>query len=102
MEITYAPPKFTDGKVVALVDVELVDGIVVRGFRIVKGNDGPFAAVPSRSYEADDGQTKWYPLVLFSSPELKERFQSELLEGYQQWNKTRDSGDGRDENAPPF
>lgn len=101
MEILFSVPKFTDGKVIALVDVELAEGIVVRGFRIIEGSDGPFAAVPSRSYEAD-GQTKWYPLVIFSSSELKERFQSRLLDGYSQWNETRDSGNGRAEGAPPF
>ena len=93
MEIVYSPPKFTDGKVIALVDIEFTEGITVRGFRIVEGPSGPFAALPSRSYEAD-GKTKWYPLVVFSSQELRDRFQSELLDGYYRWNKTRDLSDG--------
>jgi DNA-binding cell septation regulator SpoVG len=101
MEATFSEPKFTDGKVIALVDVELREGIVVRGFRIVDAGNGPFASVPSRPYEME-GQTKYYPMVVFSSQELKERFKSDLLERYHQWNKTRDSGNGRDEGPPPF
>ena len=35
MEVLFSAPKYTDGKVIALVDVELAEGIVVRGFRII-------------------------------------------------------------------
>jgi DNA-binding cell septation regulator SpoVG len=98
METTFSEPKFTDGKVIALIDVELVEGIVVRGFRIVDAGNGPFASVPSRPYETD-GQTKYYPMVTFSNQDLKERFKAELLERYQQWNKTREPGNGRDDGS---
>lgn len=113
MEIVFSPPKYTDGKVIALADIELAEGIVVRGFKIVDCDNGLFAAVPSRSFMAD-GKTKWYPLVVFSSPELKEGFQSEVLDRYHHWNKNRDSmeqaplvemkagNSDRDESAPPF
>jgi stage V sporulation protein G len=101
MEIVFSSPRYTDGKVIALVDVEIVEGIVVRGFRIIEGPSGLFAALPSRSFE-DDGRTKWYPLVVFSSSELKERFQTELLDAYHQWNKTRGADSDSSESAPPF
>lgn len=102
MEIAFSQPRYTDGKVIALVDVEILEGIVVRGFRIIEGSTGPFAALPSRSYEDDDGKTKWYPLVVFSSSERKERFQSELLDAYHQWIRTRDTDSDRSGSAPPF
>jgi DNA-binding cell septation regulator SpoVG len=113
MEVTFNPTKNKEGKVLAFAAVEVTDGIVVRGFRIVDGGKGVFAAVPSQGSTLD-GKTRYYNQVVFADSEQKERFLAELLEDYYRWLKTRDSMEqgpvvemtagntGRDESVPPF
>ena len=112
MEATFYPSRY-DGKVLAYADVELTKGIMVRGFRVVNGKKGVFASAPQKPFVVG-GETRWASQVLFSDPELKERFLAEILDAYQQWLKGRggvlldEGGNGREierggENSgPPF
>jgi DNA-binding cell septation regulator SpoVG len=113
MEATFYPTRNKEGKILAFAAVEITDGIVVRGFRIVNGSKGVFAAVPSQG-GSNDGKPKYYNQVAFADSEHRDRFLAELLEEYYRWLKTRDSmeqgpvvelnegNSGRDESAPPF
>ncbi len=40
METKFYPPTIKDGKILAFADVDIVEGITVRGFRIVNGDNG--------------------------------------------------------------
>jgi DNA-binding cell septation regulator SpoVG len=87
METTFFPSKVS-GKVLAFADVEVTRGIVVRGFKVVNGRKGLFASAPQRSYVVG-GETRWSSQVVFSDPDVKERFLAEILDAYQQWLKSR-------------
>ncbi len=97
MDPSFYLPKTKDGKIVAFADVDLAGGVIVKGFRIVRKDQGLFAAVPSRSFVVE-GKTRWVPQVVFSSPELRQQFLSTLLDRYQRWERgegrSREGGDG--------
>lgn len=84
MEIRFYAPKVRGGKIVAFADVTVGEGIIVRGFRIIDGEKGLFAAVPSRSFTVE-GSPRFINQVLFTTPDLRERFLGELLAGYRRW-----------------
>ena len=86
METSFHEPRYKDGKTVALVDVEVAEGVVVKGFRVVKGDKGLFAMVPSKSVQVQ-GETRYYKQVTFASLEIRDRFLGELLEAYRRWEK---------------
>lgn len=89
MDTSFYLPKTKDGKIVAFADIDVAHGIIVKGFRIVRSDEGLFAAVPSRSFTVE-GKTRWIPQVAFSSPELRQRFLAELLDDYHRWEQERD------------
>lgn len=88
MEAKFSEPKFKDGKILAFADVDLATGVTVRGFRVVSGEQGVFAAVPSKPITVE-GKTRYMNQVVFSDPALKERFLSELLDSYHSWEQHR-------------
>lgn len=88
MQASFYEPKYKDGKILAFADIDLADGVIVRGFRVVDGAKGLFAAVPTRGVVVS-GQTRYMNQVVFARPELKERFLSELLEAYRLWQDER-------------
>jgi DNA-binding cell septation regulator SpoVG len=101
MDASFYLPKTKDGKIVAFADVDLSGGVIVKGFRIVRRDQELFAAVPSRSFTVE-GKTRWVPQVVFSSPEIRRRFLSTLLDRYQRWEQGEDrSGVGDDGGAAP-
>jgi DNA-binding cell septation regulator SpoVG len=87
MIVTFYPPK-KDGKIIAFADVMVADGITIRGFKVINGDKGLFAAVPSRGFEVE-GETRWANSVVFADSELRERFLSKLLEDFHRWDKSR-------------
>jgi stage V sporulation protein G len=95
MEARFHPARVKGSKILAFADVVVAEGIVVRGFRVVNGEKGLFAAVPSRNSTVG-GSPKWINQVVFATPELRERFLGELLESYHQWAS---SGGGADRES---
>lgn len=91
MEATFYAPRFKDGKILALADVEIADGVIVKGFRVVNGDKGLFAAVPSKSVQVQ-GETRYFNQVAFTGPEIKERFLAALLEAYARWEQEKKEG----------
>lgn len=89
MDAVFQPSRFKDGKILAFADVDVANGVIVRGFRIVRSDNGPFAAVPSRGVSTG-GQTRYYPQVSFASTEVRDRFLGRLLEAYERWTKDRE------------
>jgi DNA-binding cell septation regulator SpoVG len=110
MKVEFSLPKIRDTKIRAFADVTVADGIIVRGFRVADGSNGVFAAVPSKSINVGGEQRYWH-LVAFTSPEIRDRFLAELLEDYHRWRKSEIErispsapAAGKDEAAaePPF
>jgi len=86
MEARFYEPKNKDGKILAFADVVLADGITMRGFRVVSGVNGMFAAVPSRPVTVD-GKTQYWNQVVFATDERREQFLAELLRDYEMWKQ---------------
>jgi DNA-binding cell septation regulator SpoVG len=51
------------GKVVAFFSVEWPGKMTVNDCKLVQGNNGVFAAMPSREYIDKQGEKKWQPVV---------------------------------------
>lgn len=88
MNANFYEPKYRDGKILAFADVDVANGVIVKGFRLVRGERGLFAAVPSRAFQVD-GRKRYYAQVAFSSTEVRDRFLARLLEAYLEWEKKR-------------
>ena len=88
MEAKFYEPKYKDGKIVAFADIDLADGITIRGFRVIDGANGLFAAVPSKPVTVD-GQTEYVKQVVFDTNDHREEFLAKLLNDYQAWTQNR-------------
>lgn len=78
------------GKIVAFVNVTY-GFMVLKDFKIVKGNDGLWVAPPSRSYRDEDGETRWTDTIWIPDIRDKKAFQAEVLAQFQEnENRTRE------------
>ena len=84
MQAKFYEPKNKDGKIQAFADVDIVEGVTVRGFRVVNGDNGLFAALPSRPVTVD-GQTRYMNQLVFADGDRREAFLKELLAAYASW-----------------
>lgn len=96
MDMRFTTPKLTDTKIAAFADVTVAEGITVKGFRVVNGEHGLFVAVPARTYTVD-GNPRFVNQVVFATAELRDRFFTEVLEGYKRWKQNNG-----DEKEVPF
>jgi len=88
MEAKFYEPKYKDGKIVAFADIDLAEGITIRGFRVINGANGLFAAVPSKPVTVD-GQTQYMKQVVFDTNDHREEFLAKLLHDYEAWAHNR-------------
>ena len=88
MVAKFYEPKYKDGKIVAFADIELAEGITIRGFRVINGANGLFAAVPSRPVTVD-GQTQYMKQVVFDTNDHRDEFLAKLLLDYEAWRQNR-------------
>ncbi len=88
MEAKFYEPKYKDGKIVAFADLDLAEGITIRGFRVINGANGLFAAVPSRPVTVD-GQTQYTKQVVFDTNDHRDEFLAKLLLDYEAWRQNR-------------
>jgi DNA-binding cell septation regulator SpoVG len=86
MKVDFQPPKGRDTKILAFADVTLSEGVVVRGFRITDGSNGMFVGIPSKAISINGEQRYWHQIA-FTTPEIRERFLSDLLEEFHRWRK---------------
>lgn len=101
MDASFYEPKYKkDGKIVAFADVDVAGGLIVRGFRVMRGEKGLFASVPSKSFIVE-GRTRYAPQVLFSTPELRTRFLEKLLDAYRKWEDGRSGAEASVSSHPP-
>lgn len=69
------------GKLRAYFDLE-TPKLIVRGMKLLEGNDGNlWAATPSRQYEKD-GQRKYAPIVEITDQELRDKISSLARQAY--------------------
>lgn len=73
--------KLSGGKTLAFFDIETDDGILIKGFRIVDGNNGKFIASPDE--KGKDG--KYYETVTLPK-EMKVQLEKMALAEYEKKN----------------
>ena len=78
-----------ESKLVAFFDVETSEGMIVKGFKIVRGSNGLFVGNPSEYSKKDD---KYYDTV-FVPRELKEELEKMALEEYGETSSDNDDYD---------
>lgn len=93
LEAKFYESKNKESKILAFADVHLGVGITVKGFRVVNGGKGLFAAVPSRTVSVD-GETRYLNQVDFDSEKIRAEFLRKLLDDYQVWTEARASAQG--------
>ncbi|MFN3694331.1 MAG: septation protein SpoVG family protein [Ignavibacterium sp.] len=70
--------KINGGKTLAFFDIETDDGIVIKGFRVVDGNNGKFIASPDE--KGKDG--KYYETVILPK-EMKSQLEKLAIAEYE-------------------
>ena len=78
MKVTKLRKYDADSKTKAFFDVETDEGMVVKGFRLVQGQDGLFMSNPSEFSKKDD---KYYDRV-YIPRELKDELEQEAIRAY--------------------
>jgi hypothetical protein len=66
------------GALRAIFDLHLPSGLILRGCQLLESHGKHWIGLPSKSFTAQDGATKWSPVVDFRNPEARERFQKEV------------------------
>jgi hypothetical protein len=60
--------------------LRLPSGLVLCNVSLHEQNGKRWLSMPSRPYKGDDGTDRWQPLILFTTPEHRERFQAAALD----------------------
>jgi len=68
------------GKIRALVDIRTAEGFIIRGFKVVEGDNGFFVGIPSERTRSG----KYIDMVQVTDPQLKEMLETLVLDAYQQ------------------
>jgi stage V sporulation protein G len=71
------------GKIVAIVDIQTSEGFIIKGFKVVQGDNGLFVGMPSEKTRSG----KYIDTVNISDSSLKEMLESIILDEYQKKNK---------------
>ncbi|NTV84023.1 MAG: hypothetical protein HGA23_06970 [Bacteroidales bacterium] len=66
------------GKIRASVDIQTSEGFIVKGFKVVDGDNGLFVAMPSERTRTG----KYLDLVRIDDPSLKEMLETLVLDVY--------------------
>lgn len=80
-------------RIVAFADVDVAEGVIVRGFKVIRGQNGLFAAVPTKARTVN-GETRYVNQVLFGDPDRRKRFLDGVLGAYRRWKGESESGAG--------
>jgi stage V sporulation protein G len=70
--------KLEIGKIRATVDVRTTEGFIIRGFKIVEGDNGLFIGMPSERTRSG----KYLDLVRIEDPSLREMLETVVLDYY--------------------
>lgn len=72
--------KLENGKIKAFADLLFDDSYIVKGFRIVDGNEGRFVGFPQQLSKGG----KWFDIFLAVNDEIKEVISEKVLASYQE------------------
>ncbi len=68
----------TIGKIRALVDIQTTEGFIIRGFKVVEGDNGLFVGMPSERTRSG----KYMDTVKIPDPSMKEMVETLVLDAY--------------------
>ncbi|MEJ2635061.1 MAG: septation protein SpoVG family protein [Calditrichia bacterium] len=71
------------GKIKAVVDVRTSEGFIIRGFKVVEGDNGLFVGMPSERTKSG----KYMDLVKIDDWNLKEMLETLVLDAYNKKKK---------------
>ncbi len=77
MKIVRMNPLKSDSKTAAFFDIQTNDGVIIKGFRLVNGNNGLFLSAPNE--KGKDG--KYYETVILPK-EMKEDLERKAIEEF--------------------
>jgi stage V sporulation protein G len=66
------------GKILATVDIRTSEGFVIKGFKVIDGENGLFVGMPSERTRAG----KYIDTVTISDPSLREMLETIILDAY--------------------
>lgn len=87
-----------DDKLKAFVSITLNDSFVVRGLKIIHGNNGLFVAMPSRKRPDGQHQDLAHPI----NDPTRKYMTEQILTAYQQELRNPSPGNGADRPSPPM
>jgi stage V sporulation protein G len=67
------------GKILATVDIRTSEGFIIRGFKVIEGENGLFVGMPSERTRTG----KYIDLVKISDPNLREMLETIVLDAFQ-------------------
>jgi len=76
------------GKIVAFFDLKTEEGYIIKGFKIVEGNDGLFVGFPSQKNKDDE-----YNDTVFADKELRQQTNDLAIKYYHQEMEVPENSD---------
>ena len=83
-----------DSATKAFATITIAGNFMVHNIKVIEGNKGLFVAMPNRSYQDANGETKYSDICHSITSEMKERIDSIVLKAYNQ-----EIGEVQDETA---
>ena len=71
--------RLPEGKIKAFVDIGINDALVIKGIRVVDGQNGMFVSMPSEKGKDE----RWFERVRCLNKEVKTLIQDVVLDAYQ-------------------
>jgi hypothetical protein len=76
---TSNPRRIGKGTLVGSFDVELSSGMKINGMMLFEKDGRRWVNFPSKEWIDKEGNKKYLPLLEFTSPEVRDRFQAQVL-----------------------
>ena len=84
MDAKFYETNLRDSKILDFAEVEVADGITVKGFRVVRSGESLFIGLPSREFKVD-GVSHYANQIVFRDSTRRDQFTAELLQAYERW-----------------
>jgi len=73
------PRRLNKNTLVGAFDLELPSGLTISGVMLFEKDGKRWINFPSKEWIDKDGSRKYLPLLGFTSPEIRDRFQAQVL-----------------------
>jgi hypothetical protein len=73
------PKLIRKNALIGTFDLELPAGMIIRGVMLLEKSGWRWVNFPSKEWSRPDGTKSYLPLIEFASPEIRDRFQAQVL-----------------------